>query len=351
MYTYLSGTFTEPGVVRRPQPDDEESFGSMKSNRSAKSEKIGEYFQERFCSRCRVMRPPKTSHCYNCNNCVKMYDHHCTFMSNCIGQRNYRYFIGWVYTLVLQCIIWYIVLFQHTYKTFSMQEAMDKLFQSDYVQYAALIFLMSLCCSCTFYLHGVVQSCLTLLFISCFGVFLYGNYDFDKKYYENYFCSLIFVIVTLPGGIMALSVSLSQSIHLAIGVNQKEWSVLTRQVNLNSIRDTNIELSASPNLDQTNQYEQVESQSTDIVKESEEDKQLRQKIEDEIENNPELRGTLSKEKMEYIFQRRRNYQQKQKMVEDAKQQVQTYKSKASLQNYCINLKKLLFDKISQSELY
>lgn len=57
------------------------------------------------------------------------------------------------------------------------------------------------------------------------------------------------MIVTLPGGIMALSVSLSQSIHLAIGVNQKEWSVLTRQVNLNSIRDTNIELSASPNLD------------------------------------------------------------------------------------------------------
>ncbi|CAD8049847.1 unnamed protein product [Paramecium primaurelia] len=355
LYSYLCGTFTEPGVIRRPQPDDEESFNSIKSNKSVRNEKVGEYFQERYCARCKIMRPPKSSHCYNCNNCVKMYDHHCTFMSNCIGQRNYRYFIGWIYTLLIQCIIWYFVLLQHLYQKFSISETIDKLYKSDYLQYAALTFLMSFCCNITFYLRGCCQSILNLLIIICCCICLYSGYNFDKKYYENYFCSLIFVIITLPGALMALSVGLNQSFHLAIGVNQKEWSVLERQININSIKDTQIELNENINpnqiIDTPDQEKSIEDQSICIEKESEEDKQLRQKIQEEIENNPELKGTLSQEKIEYIFQQRRNYHKKQKMIENANQQVQTYKNSASLKNYFFNLKKVLFDKISQSELY
>lgn len=43
-----------------------------------------------FCTTCRIYRPPRTSHCSTCDNCVEVYDHHCVFVGNCIGSHNLK---------------------------------------------------------------------------------------------------------------------------------------------------------------------------------------------------------------------------------------------------------------------
>lgn len=41
-----------------------------------------------LCHRCRCIRRPRTKHCNYCGRCIKDFDHHCIYLSSCIGRGN-----------------------------------------------------------------------------------------------------------------------------------------------------------------------------------------------------------------------------------------------------------------------
>ena len=88
----LLAALTEPGIVpplpdniTLPVPPDPDIDGLTR----------------KYCYICHIYRTRRTKHCRFCSNCVEEFDHHCPWLANCIGRRNYRYYLIFILTLTL----------------------------------------------------------------------------------------------------------------------------------------------------------------------------------------------------------------------------------------------------------
>eukprot|EP01053_Blabericola_migrator_P001215 Blabericola_migrator_1__1214@NODE_1310_length_4840_cov_138_493400_g882_i0_p3_GENE_NODE_1310_length_4840_cov_138_493400_g882_i0NODE_1310_length_4840_cov_138_493400_g882_i0_p3_ORF_typecomplete_len347_score32_39DHHC/PF01529_20/1_5e02DHHC/PF01529_20/1_4e29_NODE_1310_length_4840_cov_138_493400_g882_i01091041 len=58
------------------------------------------------CEKCKGRwKPPRAHHCNRCDKCIFRMDHHCSWIGNCIGQANQKYFILFLAYTILGALL------------------------------------------------------------------------------------------------------------------------------------------------------------------------------------------------------------------------------------------------------
>lgn len=110
MIMYLSCVFCEPGKVPEDwTPNIEDTSVTMME--------VKRKGGHRYCQKCDCYKPPRAHHCRVCGRCVLRMDHHCVWVNNCVGHRNYKSFFLFLLYVTLSCIHCLGILGAHTVDT------------------------------------------------------------------------------------------------------------------------------------------------------------------------------------------------------------------------------------------
>jgi len=94
-------SFSDPGIINRFSLKEK----LIMEKKSILINQLGYLKFYKYCGTCKIIRPNRSTHCGDCNNCVERFDHHCPWIGNCAGKRNYKYFFYFLSLLNLLTVL------------------------------------------------------------------------------------------------------------------------------------------------------------------------------------------------------------------------------------------------------
>ena len=169
IYLLIKVSFSDPGILLR-FPLKKNIIEDKKDRRIFQLGYIQKY---KFCSSCMIMRPLRSTHCGDCNNCVEKFDHHCPWIGSCVGKNNYKYFFGFLLNLnILLCLIIIFCLYNIFKRITEIKHSKNitRLNRNNIISYSFTDVIMSI--------YLIIFEGISMIFVT--GLFIY-HYKLTKR--------------------------------------------------------------------------------------------------------------------------------------------------------------------------
>ncbi|TYZ64321.1 hypothetical protein PybrP1_007538 [[Pythium] brassicae (nom. inval.)] len=124
--SYVALQTSSPGFVERA--DLESGGGSVENEHPSDSDSLvvgGDADAAlHFCEICQLTQPLRAKHCKDCGKCVRQYDHHCDCAGTCVGEKNRRRFVAYLFVQGVEAA----VIISVVADAFSLQDSVEEWF-------------------------------------------------------------------------------------------------------------------------------------------------------------------------------------------------------------------------------
>lgn len=146
---FAKGPYGSPIVIHSIQlePNRQSPFEQKMISVSVNGKNI----KLKYCSSCKgylgyILRPPRSSHCFECNLCVERFDHHCPWVGTCIGVRNYRVFFLLINSFWLYCVYGLVICILHMSFAMYEEDSVGRAIEQNVVAISLFLFVLPFAC-------------------------------------------------------------------------------------------------------------------------------------------------------------------------------------------------------------
>ncbi|KAL2254509.1 probable protein S-acyltransferase 23 [Sesamum indicum] len=111
LFMFARCSSKDPGYIKTRTDNHSDTEDSL-LNIDLNSNSIWNGNWSQLCPTCKIIRPVRSKHCAICKRCVEQFDHHCPWISNCVGKRNKRDFVVFLFMGTLTASIGGLVALQ-----------------------------------------------------------------------------------------------------------------------------------------------------------------------------------------------------------------------------------------------
>ena len=157
----IISAFCDPGIILRfPLKNN-----VLEDKKERRIFQLGYIKKYKYCSTCLIMRPNRSTHCGDCNNCVEKFDHHCPWIGACVGKRNYKLFYFFLFFLNFLIILIIIFCLYHIIKRIAEILELNKnnIISEHIASYTLTEVIMSI--------YIIIYEGITMIFVT--GLFIY----------------------------------------------------------------------------------------------------------------------------------------------------------------------------------